>query len=68
MRAGLGDFSFKVIGDKAYPLYRNSVEELFAIKKNGVLKWRGLFGKGNENWADSTLETEMTEIKKDSIK
>jgi hypothetical protein len=59
---------FKIIEDKAYPLYGYNVEELFAIKKNGVLKWRGLFGKGNENWADSTIETEMTEIKKDSIK
>ena len=59
---------FKVIGDKAYPFYGYSVEGLFTIKKNGVLKWRGLFGKGNENWADSLIETKMTEIKMDSIK
>ena len=59
---------FRVIGDKAYPLYGYSIEELFSIKKNGVLKWRGLFGKGNENWADTTIETEMIDIKIDSIK
>jgi hypothetical protein len=59
---------FKVIEDKAYPLYGYNVEELFTIKKNGVLKWRGLFGKGNENWADSILSTKMADIKMDSIK
>jgi hypothetical protein len=59
---------FKIIKNKAYPLYGYSVEELFTIKKNGVLKWRGLFGKGKENWADSILETKMADIKMDSIK
>ena len=62
---------YKIVGDKAYPLYGYSIEELFKAKKNGVLKWRGLFGKGNENWADSLLkveETPMAEVKKDSNK
>ncbi|MGF2411472.1 hypothetical protein [Ferruginibacter sp.] len=58
---------YKIVGNSAHPLYGYSVEELFEIKKNGVLKWRGLFGKGNENWADSTIKTEMVEIKKDSV-
>ena len=58
---------YKIIDSAAYPLYGYSIEELFAIKKNGVLKWRGLFGKGNENWADSTIKVEMEELKKDSI-
>ena len=55
---------YRIIDDKAYPLYGNYVEDLFAIKKNGVLKWRGLFGKGNENWQDSLVNTKLEEIKR----
>ena len=56
---------YKIVADKAYPLYGYPIEDLFAIKKNGVLKWRGLFGKGNENWADSTFKTVPLEMKID---
>ncbi|MGC4103772.1 hypothetical protein [Ferruginibacter sp.] len=55
---------FNVVGGRAFPLYGNYLEELFEIKKNGVLKWRGLFGKGNENWEDSTIKTEMVPVSK----
>ena len=48
---------YKVSGDSAYPVYGNYVDDLFLIKKKSTLKWRGLFGKRDENWADSTIET-----------
>ena len=43
---------YKIVGNSAYPLYGFTIEELFAIKKNGVLKARGFFGEGNKNWRD----------------
>ena len=34
---------FKIVGNKAYCLKGNTIEELFEFKKKGVLKARGLF-------------------------
>jgi hypothetical protein len=34
---------YKIIGDSAYAIYGNYVEELFKLKKDGVLTARGLF-------------------------
>lgn len=58
---------FKVVGKKAYPLYGLYVEDLFKIKKEGTLKWRGLFGKGDENWGDSIIDVEMAPVVVDSF-
>lgn len=54
---------YKIIGDSAFPIYGNYVDDLFHIKKEGTLKWRGLFGKGDKNWSDSLLETHMDAVK-----
>ena len=35
---------YKIKGDKAYVVMGNYIEELFQLKKTGVLKARGLFG------------------------
>jgi hypothetical protein len=35
---------YKIKGDKAYVIMGNYIEELFLLKKDGVLKARGLFG------------------------
>jgi hypothetical protein len=45
---------------KAFPVYGNYVEDLFRLKKEGVLQARGLFGNGEPNQME-TLDTQMAE-------
>ena len=46
---------FKIIGNKAFPVYGNFVPELFRLKKEGVLTARQLFGDRKPD----TLEVEI---------
>ena len=56
---------YKTIGDSAYVIYGNYIEDLFKLKKEGVLAARGLFDYKNEQKLD-VIETQSAEIKKDS--
>jgi hypothetical protein len=47
---------FKIIGNKAVAEYGNYVEELFKLKKDGVLTARGLFGDKMPDIKDAVLE------------
>jgi hypothetical protein len=49
---------FKVIGEKAFPVYGNFVPELFRLKKEGVLTARQLFGDRKPE----TIEYEIEDI------
>ena len=56
---------YKKIGNKAFAIYGNYIEELFKLKKDGVLTARELFGNGMpEPPVDVELETveDTTEI------
>jgi hypothetical protein len=53
---------YKVERDTAYPLYGNYVEDLFELKKRGVLGARGLFDHMKPSTID-VIETQMTEIR-----
>ncbi len=52
---------YKIAGDKAIALYGNYIEDLFRIKKEGVLSARGLFGNGNPGDID-VIDTQMAEV------
>lgn len=56
---------YKTIGDSAYAIYGNYLEDLFKLKKEGVLAARGLFDEKNAQELD-VIETQSAEIKKDS--
>ena len=53
---------YKIEDDRAIPVYGNYVEELFKIKKEGVLKARGLFGEGKPGELE-VVDTEIAEIR-----
>lgn len=62
---------YRIERDKAIALYGNYIEELFEIKKQGVLTARGLFGNKKSNEED-VVDTQMAEIlgrsnRKDSV-
>ena len=62
---------YKISGDKAIALYGNYIEDLFRIKKEGVLTARGLFGTKNPDDID-VIDTQMAEVlgrvsKKDTL-
>ena len=62
---------YKISGDKAIAFYGNYIEDLFKIKKEGVLTARGLFGNKNPDDLD-VIDTQMAEVlgrlsKKDTL-
>jgi hypothetical protein len=58
---------YKISGDKAIALYGNYIEDLFRIKKEGVLSARGLFGNRNPDDID-IIDTQMAEVLRRSSK
>ncbi len=56
---------YKTVGDSAYAIYGNYLEDLFTLKKEGVLAARGLFEDKNPLKLD-VLEIQPAVIKKDS--
>lgn len=56
---------YETIGDTAFAVYGNSVEELFRLKKEGVLTARELFGDRNaKELALGVQDVQMAEIKR----
>jgi len=55
---------YRIEGDKAIAEHGIYIENLFKIKRDGILKIRGLFGKGKPGEYE-ILETEMAEISKE---
>jgi len=56
---------YKTVGDSAYAIYGNYLEDLFTLKKEGVLAARGLFEDKNPIEIE-VLETQPAVIKRDS--
>lgn len=54
---------FKIVGDSAYPVYGNYVEDLVTLKKTGVLTSRGMFEATTEQEEDM-VEASQPEPKK----
>jgi hypothetical protein len=54
---------YRIDGKKAIPLYGNYIEELFRIKKEGVLAARGLFDDKRRDELD-VIDTKLAEIKR----
>lgn len=52
---------YKIENDKAIAVYGNYIEDLFKIKKEGVLRSRGLFGDGKPGEVE-VVDTQMAEI------
>lgn len=53
---------FKIVGDKAVAVYGNYIEELFQLKKEGVLTDRGLFGNKQLGRAVEVQDVELEEV------
>jgi len=57
---------YETIGDSAFAVYGNYVEELFRLKKEGVLTARELFGDRNEKELElGVQDIELAEIKRE---
>lgn len=55
---------FNITGDTAVALFGNYVDDIFRLKKAGVLKYRGLFGnKDYKEELEAGPEIEMVEVK-----
>ncbi|MES2776991.1 MAG: hypothetical protein V4722_22630 [Bacteroidota bacterium] len=54
---------FKIVGDKAIAIYGNYIEELFKLKRDGVLTARALFGNKTEEEQMIQQEIILEEVK-----
>lgn len=55
---------YKLVGNKQIPIYGNYIEDIFKLKKEGVLTARGLFGDKKESNELISEEVPMAEVKK----
>ncbi len=58
---------YRTIGDTAYAVYGNYIEDLFKLKKEGVLAYRGLFENKNEDANTEVILAPLHLENKDSV-
>ncbi len=62
-----GEPYYRLVGDKKIPVYGSYIEDIFKLKKDGVLTARGLFGDKKESNELKTEAVQLAEVKKNIL-